>query len=49
MPPIPEVESCMPYKGNETVYMMCVMLDQRDKQKAKEKAKKKAEQAKLAA
>lgn len=42
---MPKFDSCLPYKPNETVYMMCVMLEQRDKVKAAAKAKKKKDQA----
>lgn len=38
---MPESAQCAPFKPNETVYMMCLMLDMRDKSKAEAKAKKK--------
>ena len=41
---MPKSEKCMPYLADKTVYMMCVMLEQRDKDKAEAKKKKKEEQ-----
>ena len=37
MPPLPKSDKCEPYKVDMTVYMMCVMLEQRDKDKAEAK------------
>lgn len=34
---MPKSEKCEPYKADMTVYMMCQMLEQRDKDKAEAK------------